>query len=73
MNITRIPQRIEIAFWVTVIPMMEESSRLQTIMKESYRLITRMKNLSYFVRALALTAIGLCLGFGFGYLAILFR
>ena len=73
MNITRIPQRIEIAFWVTVIPMMEESSRLQTIMKESYRLITRMKNLSYLVRALALAAIGLCLGFGFGYLAILFR
>jgi hypothetical protein len=73
MNITRIPQRIEIAFWVTVIPMMEESSELQAIMKESYRLITRMKALSYLVRALALAAIGLSLGFGFGYLAILFR
>lgn len=73
MNITRIPQRIEIAFWVTVIPMMEESSQLQTIIKESYRLISRIMVLSYFVRAFALAAIGLCLGFGFGYLAILFR
>ena len=73
MNITRIPQRIEIAFWVTVIPMMEESSQLQTIMKESYQLITEVKKLSYLVQALALAAIGLCLGFGFGYLTILFR
>jgi len=73
MNITRIPQRIEIAFWVTVIPMMEESYQLQTILKESYMLITRMKNLSYLVKALALAAIGLCLGFGFGFMAIHFR
>jgi hypothetical protein len=73
MNITRIPQRIEIAFWVTVIPMMEESSQLQTVLKESYLLITRMKNLSYLLKALALAAIGLCLGFGFGFMAILFR
>lgn len=68
MNITRIPQRIEIVFWSTLIRMMKESPRLGYIVQRAYDSFKKIEHLSYLLHLLAWGISGLALGFLVGYL-----
>jgi hypothetical protein len=72
MNITRIPQRVEIVFWVTVIPIMQDSTRAQDLIHKGYLVLRRIRALPFSLRLLALSSIGLVLGFSAGYLITCF-
>jgi hypothetical protein len=69
MQITRIPQLIELQFWLTVIPWMENSARLRALLKRAYRYHYRLTHLPHAVVATGWALSGLGLGFALGLLA----
>lgn len=69
MKITQLYQRLEIAFWSTIIFWMKESAHLRFVLRESYLLFGKVRYLSALFLFLAWAAVGLVLGFVFGLLA----
>jgi hypothetical protein len=63
MNITQLPQRMEIVFWTTTISIMNNSPRVRFIMRKAYMLMGETKRISFLLLALAWAAIGLVMGF----------
>ena len=63
MNISQLPQRMEIAFWTTTISMMNNSPRVRFIVRKAYTLLGDIKRTSFLLLTLAWAAIGLVLGF----------
>ena len=66
MTYTQIPQRIEIAFWVTVIPMMKGSSVVGNLITKVYILMERIRHLKAWQQITLLAMIGLLVGFLIG-------
>ena len=71
-NISRLPQKVEIKFWDTVIPLLKASGQVQDWIQEVYTsrkdLMPVVKTLQWFI----LGACGLVIGFLMGYLAVFF-
>jgi hypothetical protein len=63
MNITQLPQRVEIVFWTTTISIMNNSPRVRFIMRKAYTLMGEIKRTSFLLLTLAWAAIGLVMGF----------
>lgn len=63
MNITQLPQRMEIVFWTTTISIMNNSPRVRFIMRKAYKLMGEIKRTSFLLLSLAWAAIGLVMGF----------
>lgn len=70
MIITQLPQRLEIAFWVAFIPLMQKHPGLGFILHKAYMAIERIKGMSPLGRLLALSTMGLFIGFLLGYAAV---
>jgi hypothetical protein len=63
MNITQLPQRMEIVFWTTTISIMNNSPRVRFIMRKLYTIMGEIKRTSFLLLTLAWAAIGLVMGF----------
>jgi hypothetical protein len=63
MNITQLPQRMEIVFWTTSISIMNNSPRVRFIMRKAYTFMREVKRTSFLLLTLAWAAIGLVMGF----------
>ncbi|MEJ2710068.1 MAG: hypothetical protein P8074_20830 [Anaerolineales bacterium] len=68
MNITQIPQRIEIAFWETFISLMEDSTQVRFLMQESYAWFEKINQVSHILMMIVWAMAGLGLGFLIGLL-----
>ena len=68
MNITQIPQRIEIAFWETFISLMEDSTHVRFLMQESYTWFEKINQVSKLLMMIVWAMAGLGLGFLIGLL-----
>jgi hypothetical protein len=71
-NISRLPQKVEIKFWDTVIPLLKASGQIQDWIQ---KIPTNRKDLLPLLNTfqwLFLGACGLVIGFLIGYLAIVF-
>jgi hypothetical protein len=68
MDISQIPQRIEIAFWIAIIPLMKESSLMGFLVREGYILLEKARTKSKLLRIIAWAMSGLFLGFLLGFL-----
>jgi hypothetical protein len=66
MTITQIPQRIEIAFWATVIPIMKDSSIVGIIITRVYTLMEGLRRLKVWQQMALLAITGLMIGFVIG-------
>jgi len=66
MTYTQIPQRIEIAFWVTVIPIMKGSSVVGNLITKVYTLMESIRQLKAWQQMAFLAMIGLLVGFLIG-------
>ncbi len=64
MNISQLPQRMEIVFWTTSISMMNNSPRVRFIMRKAYTLMGEIKQTRFLLLTLAWAAIGLVMGAG---------
>jgi hypothetical protein len=65
MNITQLPQRMEIVFWTTTISIMNNSPRVRFIIRKAYSLMGELKRTPFMLLTLAWAAIGLVIGFSF--------
>jgi len=63
MNISQIPQRMEIVFWTTTISMMNNSPHVRFIVRKAYNLVGEFKRTPFLLLTLAWAAIGLVMGF----------
>jgi len=68
MNITQIPQRIEIAFWETFISLMEDSIQVRFIMQASYTWFEKINQVAHILMMIVWAMAGLSLGFLIGFL-----
>jgi hypothetical protein len=71
-NISRLPQKVEIKFWDTVIPLLKASGQIQDWIQ---KIATNRKDLLPILKTfqwLFLGACGLVIGFLMGYLAVFF-
>jgi hypothetical protein len=68
MNITQIPQRIEIAFWETCISLMEDSTHVRFLMQGSYTWFEKINQVSHLLMMIVWAMAGLGLGFLIGLL-----
>jgi hypothetical protein len=66
MTFTQIPQRIEIAFWAAVIPIMKDSSIAGELITKVYTLIESIRQLKLWQQIAFLAIIGLMIGFLIG-------
>ena len=66
MTFTQIPQRIEIAFWATVIPIMTDSSVVGNLITKVYTLLENIRQLKVWQQITYLAIIGLMVGFLIG-------
>jgi len=66
MTFTQIPQRLEIAFWATVIPIMKDSSTIGDLITSVYTLIERARQLKVWQQISLLAIAGLVVGFVIG-------
>jgi len=66
MTFTQIPQRLEIAFWATVIPIMKDSSAVGDFITRGYTLIEKVRRLKVWQQILLLAIAGLLVGFTIG-------
>ena len=66
MTFTQIPQRLEIAFWATVIPMMKDSSIVGDIITRVYILIENIHQMKAWQQITILAITGLLVGFMIG-------
>lgn len=73
MNIVRLPQRVEIIFWRSVILLMQESDAIRLLVKASYENHQRLGRLSHKIQMISVAAAGLGLGFVIGYLVMFFQ
>jgi hypothetical protein len=72
-GISNIPQRLEIAFWITIIPMMKQSPLLGSVVRWGYHLVAEMRQRSDRVRIVVWASSGLLIGMTLGYLTTLIR
>ncbi len=72
MNITQIPQRIELVFWTTIIPLMKDSPRFRKMLRDFYQFLDKMDRLFFYLQFVSWGIAGLALGFlaGFLFLAV---
>ena len=71
MNITYIPQRLELVFWSAVIPLMTESSTVGRLIKIVYKMINIARRVPPVVwLALSVTS-GLAFGLGLAVLGMI--
>jgi hypothetical protein len=71
-NISRLPQRVEIKFWDTVIPLLKASGQIQDWIQKTS---TNRKDLLPLLNTIPWVFLGTCgllIGFLMGYLAIFF-
>lgn len=73
MNISHIPQRIEIAFWVTLVSLMKESGLVAFVIRQGYAMMNTFRALSSPMKAAIWSASGLGLGFLLGLMVSLVR
>jgi hypothetical protein len=73
MNITQIPQRIELVFWTTVIPLMKDSPRFRRTLQDFYRFLDKLDRCLFFLQFICWGIAGLALGFFAGYLITTLR
>jgi hypothetical protein len=66
MTFTQIPQRLEIAFWATVIPMMKDSSVVGDLIAWVYSLIETIRELKVWQQLVLIAITGLLVGFTIG-------
>lgn len=66
-NSIRLTQRIEIAFWATLITMMENSPQVRSFLPELYRRIQMLRRISFLTQLFSLAFLGLLLGFLIGF------
>jgi hypothetical protein len=63
MNISQLPQRMEIVFWTTTISIMNNSPHVRFIVRKAYTLMGEFKRTPFLLLTLAWGAIGLVMGF----------
>lgn len=68
MNITQIPQRIEIAFWEAFISLMEDSTQVRFLMQVSYTWFEKINQAANILMMIVWAIAGLSLGFLIGLL-----
>lgn len=66
MTFTQIPQRLEIAFWAAVIPMMKDSDVIGDLITRVYILNEKVRKLTAWQHAVLLAVSGLLVGFLIG-------
>jgi hypothetical protein len=66
MTFTQIPQRLEIAFWATVIPIMKDSSVIGDLIAKVYTLVEIVRELKVWQQLALLAITGLLVGFTIG-------
>ena len=66
MTFTQIPQRLEIAFWAAIIPIMKDSSVVGDLITRVYTLIERVRSLKTWQLISLLAITGLIVGFMVG-------
>jgi hypothetical protein len=66
MELTQLPHRIEILFWMAAINMMEESAGLVWLVREAYTIQRSVRSLSFLKLSLIFSLSGLVLGFVLG-------
>jgi hypothetical protein len=66
MTFTQIPQRLEIAFWATVIPMMKDSSMVGDIIARVYSLLETIREMKVWQQLVLMAITGLLVGFSIG-------
>ena len=66
MTFTQIPQRLEIAFWATVIPMMKDSTIVGDLVARVYSLIEEVREMKVWQQLVLLAISGLLVGFTIG-------
>lgn len=71
-NISRLPQKVEIKFWDTVIPLLKASGQIQDWIQKIYINRKDLKPIVLTFQWLFLGACGLMIGFLMGYLAVFF-
>jgi hypothetical protein len=69
MNVSNIGQRIEIAFWSSLIALMKETPHLKIEQLQESRLFQKLSHLVSLVQVCLLGLTGLVLGFAIGYVA----
>jgi hypothetical protein len=63
MNISQLPQRMEIAFWTTAISLMKTSPQVGFALRKAYIFLNEIKRTPFVYLVLAWAAIGLVMGF----------
>ncbi len=66
MTFTQIPQRLEIAFWIAVIPMMKDSNVIGDLITRVYILTEKVRHLKAWQQVALLAGMGLFVGFVIG-------
>lgn len=66
MTFTQIPQRLEIAFWATVIPMMKDSTIVGDLIARVYSLIEEVREMKAWQQLVLMAIAGLLVGFTIG-------
>jgi hypothetical protein len=72
MNNYQLSQRIEIAFWVMIIPIMKRWTPVQWLVQISYSCIEAAGPRLILLRALIWAVCGLVMGYGLGYVFMVF-
>lgn len=66
MNLTHIPRRVEIVFWIVLINLMKESPLAQSVIQSFFLYLEKLNRNAYLLLAIAGASAGLGLGFFLG-------
>ena len=66
MTFTQIPQRLEIAFWATVIPMMKDSTLVGDMIAWVYAWVEDIREMKVWQQLVLMAVTGLLVGFAIG-------
>ena len=67
MSLENLYNRLEIAFWDTIIPLMRQSRLVQVLIQNAYQLGKNRDHTRLAMKALFVTSLGLILGFIIGF------